>query len=799
MDLLKKLILGIRFTGLKNVLRTLRYALYRDRLEKQLPPESTEEKLPGRMGQYRSVPGGAEFQFEHAHLEVHFLKEDMVRITWTPGVLPVPYALAGTEYQPVQTILHDTGMTLSVGTSKLEVFVSEDGSLNYLDGNGNLLRSETPPLLTGSRWTLQSRTHADELIYGLGERAASLNLKGGSYRCWNTDPGGAYDRGSDPLYVGIPLYISKRPSGSYLLFYENSFDSTFTFPEADGETTVTFQGGALRSYFFPGELPELVTRYTELTGRSPLPPRWSLGFHQCRWGYETSQDVREVIDGFKQRGLPISAFHMDIDYMDGFRIFTYSPERYGNFPELVEKMHANDIKAVTIVDPGVMKDRDYRVFKSGLEQDVFCKTPAGKNFTGLVWPGWVHFPDFTFEKGRQWWGEQYEEFLNIGIDGFWHDMNEPANFTAWGEPTIPVNIQNELEGRGGDQRQAHNLYGLQMNRAGYEMLRKQRPDKRPWIVSRSGWAGLQRYSWNWTADIDSTWDNLRLTIPMVLNLGLSGVSYTGPDIGGFTGNPTPEMFTRWFQMAAFMPFFRNHAARGTDRREPWVFDDPIPGILKHFLELRGMLMPYIYSLAYESSQTGWPLNRPLSWYSDAPEALACDDQFFLGENLLIAPVYKEGAKQRSVYLPEGSWHNFWTGELLAGGQIITCAAPLEFIPVFVRSGCALPLKQDGHLLMRIYPSVEPEFRSSVYLDAGDGYGDYRLDTYSFGWEDTDLLISMNSQGNYQVESPEMLFEIVGLALRGVLVDGQEIAFNGSGFKSSPFERARILMQEQLKP
>lgn len=538
----------------------------------------------------------------------------------------------------------------------------------------------------------------------------------------NTDPGGHYAPGDDSLYLNIPLYISRAKQGCYLIFYENTHQGEFSFGEET--STVAFKGGMARYYFTSGTVDEVVERYTELTGRAPLPPRWALGYHQCRWGYKSAQDVREVVAGFKRHNLPLDAIHLDIDYMDGYRVFTVDEERFPDLAALTAELKEDGIHTVTILDPGVKVDPNYALYREGVERGLFCKTPKGKPLKAQVWPGMCHFPDFTNPETRKWWGEQYEGLLAAGVDGFWHDMNEPAAFVGWGAPSLPSVTRYSMENRGalhprldalhledecheddgesrtathsskrsamqffgGNHIEANNIYGLTMNRAGYEALRKLAPQQRPWILSRSGWAGMQRYAWNWTGDVGGSWATLRQTLVTMLNIGLSGVPYTGSDIGGFGGHPSAELFTRWFQMAAFTPFFRGHSATGTPRREPWVYGEPYTSIIRDFLHLRRRLMPYLYTLAEEAAQTGAPLMRPLFWHFPAMDGLSSsvDDQFMLGDSLLVAPVLEEGAKTRRMTLPPGVWYDWWEGTAHEGESQVTVPVTLARIPVFVR-------------------------------------------------------------------------------------------------------------------
>ena len=369
-----------------------------------------------------------------------------------------------------------------------------------------------------------------------------------------------------------------------------------------------------------------------------MPPRWALGFHYARWGLRTREEVEERVAGFLERGLPLRAVHLDIDYMRGYRVFTVDEGRYPDLQGLVRGFQEKGVRTVLILDPGVKAEKGFPPYEEGLREGLFCRLPSGEVVRGPVWPGLAAFPDFTDPKARAWWGEKLKGFLEMGVAGFWLDMNEPALFAAWGEPTLPASARHALEGQGGDHRLAHNLYGLLMARASWEGFRKHAPERRPFLLTRSGHAGVQRYAWTWTGDVESTWEGLRTTLRALLGLSLSGVYFVGSDIGGFSGNPSPELYLRWFQMAALTPFFRLHAARWTKRREPWRFGEEVLEGVRRAMALRESLLPYLYTLAHRASREGKPLLRPL-FLEGGPYT---EEAFLLGEALLVAPVLEEG-------------------------------------------------------------------------------------------------------------------------------------------------------------
>ena len=648
---------ALRTFGLGTAGRVVRFALNRDLQNRSYTVPQGATINPGLIIHTRLLPSGASFQFEHAEMEIAFLAPDLARITWqligNTLPLPVPYALSRTDWQPVTDRWQVDLEEMTFSTRAMHVSVQNDGGLIFRDSNGNNLREELPPEFYGNAVGQRVLLEPDTHIYGLGERTTSLNRRGEQstddpagtkiFRMWNTDPGGAYSAGTDPIYFNIPVYIALHSQGSYLAFYENSYPATFSFKTT---AEIHFDHGPLRYYIITGALQHLIERYTELTGRPPLPPRWVLGYHQCRWGYKTESDIRQIVQGFRENKLPLSAIHLDIDYMDGYRVFTVDRDRFPDLKKLTAELESDGIKTVTIIDPGIKKDSSFAIFRDGLQNNLYVKNANGKPSYGVVWPGWSAFPDFTDPNTREWWGSLYPHLCDLGVSGIWHDMNEPSSFAAWGDPTLPLTTHHEFDGRKGQHAEAHNLYGLLMARAGYEAMRQQNPDRRPWIFTRAGWAGTQRYAWSWTGDTETSWKTLRMTVPEIIGLGLSGIPFTGPDIGGFSAHPTAELYTRWFQLAAFLPFFRTHSSLALPPREPWVFGEPTTTIIRDFLHLRYQMMPFLYTQVWETCRTGHPFIRPVFWQDpDDARLWDIDDTFMLGEALLVAPVLEENASE----------------------------------------------------------------------------------------------------------------------------------------------------------
>lgn len=788
------------------------YSRWRDRVEREAvnqvsPPDASEVwSDPGKLIRAEAIQNGAYFYFDQAELEVYFLTPDFVRLDWKPNLAPIPYGIARQAWENVATQLEEASeswMVSSQDEAGLRVTIAINGGVTFTSADGKVLREDLPPQRQGEAWTHQAKLRSEEHIYGLGERAARLNLrspqpvkkkgaiehKSPAYRMWNFDAAGKYDVGADPLYIGIPVYLGLHQQGNYLVFYENSFDANFSF---DDLATAAFTGGALRYYFTAGSVTHLVERYTELTGRSPLPARWALGYHQSHWGYRTEEAVRLEYQNFEAYDLPLSAIHLDIDVQVGFRAFSIDPDRFPKLALFTQELATHDVRFITILNPGVKYSRKSNLFLEGRILDAFCKLPNGELVAGPVWPGWCVFPDFTNSLVRRWWSRQYEYLLDVGVAGFWHDMNEPAAFVLWGDRSLPPRAtQHWMEGRRGDHREAHNLYGLLQAQAGYESLRHYRPNQRPFIVSRAGWAGLQRYAWTWTGDVECTWTALKQTIATVVGLGLSGVPYSGPDIGGFQGNPSAELYLRWFQMSSFLTFCRTHSSNNAGHRAPWTYGEPTLSIIRQFLRLRYQLMPYFYTLSWEASQKGYPPVRPVFWAVPEDATLwGIDDAFLLGEALLVCPIFEEGGRSRQVTLPSGNWYHFWDDTLFVGGGEVTIEAPLEQVPLLVKAGSILPMEQKNCLTLHLYPPVEGTTERVLYSDAGDGYGDSRLDRFQLSKQGDEINLTWEQQGAYPFPYKEIRAQPHGIQVNQIWIDEQEVNPE-SCIAQAPFSHLRL--------
>jgi len=767
----KQAFVAFRMVGVGNAWRAWRYRRRKQALDAAYPADTTLQGV-GALHTVTETESGARLTFAFAALEITFLAADVVRLVWEPGTPPPPYAVPEPPSWPQpDVVLRRRREAWWLRTERLELEITNDG-LAFYTPKGDVLRREAWPSRRGDGWRQSAWLHPQAAVFGLGARASGPNLRPGSYRLWNQDPGGHYAPGHDPLSITMPVAWVLQPAGAYLIFYDNPAAGEVRLDDA---FHVRFDHGALIAYFITGEPAHIARRWAELVGAPFLPPRWALGYHQARWGYRTQREAEAVLDGFHQHRLPLDALHLDIDYMDHGRVFTVDRNRFPDLRGMAARSHTRGVHLVTILDPGVARARGYEIYQEGQAQGAFCRLPEGEVVHAPVWPGWCAFPDFTDPEVRPWWGKHVAAFVEAWrVDGLWLDMNEPAAFVDAGDPTLPLSTRHALEGAGSDHRAAHNLYGLQMARATYDALRRARPGKRPWVLSRSGWVGIQRYAWTWTGDTESTWPMLRTTVATVLGLNLSGAPFTGPDVGGFAGAPDGELYLRWLQLAAFLPFFRGHSAITSPPREPWTFGEPWISHARQTLRLRQRLLPYLYTLAWEAHTQGLPLVRPLWWYDPLEPAFwNVDDAFLLGQALLVAPALLPGQEERFVPLPWGGWYDFWRPtEMLYGPTEILLPTPLAHIPLLVRAGTLLPLEDaPTALTLWLGTPTEGEYRTHLYMDEGDGEGPSRLEIWTVRADGETVRLQREVQGEFPSPYKRLRLEVHGRAWTACEADG----------------------------
>ena len=529
-----------------------------------------------------------------------------------------------------------------------------------------------------------------ESFYGLGDKTGPLDKRSYEFEDWNSDIPDAHTDQFHALYKSVPFLICRKEEASYGLFYDNTFHGYFDLAKENSEyICFSADNGNLDYYFFGGNtIPKVISNYTLLTGRAPLPQLWTLGYHQCRWGYASAADIRSVAEKFRECDIPCESVQYDIDYMQGYRVFTWNEKDYGPAGELFEELGKKGFKPVVIIDPGTKREEGYFMYEEGTKNGYFFRTADNsEDYVNAVWPGDANYPDFGREEVREWWGDHHKFLLDMGVQGIWNDMNEPASFKG----PLPLDVIGHDEERQTTHDELHNVYGHFMAKATYNGIKKH-TGKRPLVITRACYSGTQKYSAVWTGDNQSLWDHLRLMIPQLCSLGMSGYTIAGTDIGGFGGDTTPELLSRWIEAAAFSTFFRNHSANGTIFQEPWQFGDEVADIYRKYVKLHYTFLPYIYDLLHEEQENGLPVMRPLVMhYEKDPMVYNMNDEFLVGEKLLVAPVVNPGEKVRKVYLPEGTWYSFWTGEKHEGKRFFLEEAPLDHCPIYVKAGSLLPI------------------------------------------------------------------------------------------------------------
>ncbi|MBL4651551.1 MAG: glycoside hydrolase family 31 protein, partial [Flavobacteriales bacterium] len=631
-------------------------------------------------------------------------------------------------------VIEKKGSEITLSTKALDlVFCQNTSKLTFRSKSGSIINEDSIPVSwIGTEGTVYKKLQEGERFVGLGEKVGPLDRRGTSYTNWNTDKF-AYDVEQDPLYLSTPFYIGIHNNLCYGIFLDNTHKTTFNFgASTDRFSWFSAEDGALDYYFIYGNtIAEIIEQYTWLTGRMQMPPKWSLGFQQCRYSYYPDTEVKQLAQTFRDKQIPCDVIYLDIHYMQDYKAFTFDSKRFPTPIDLTKELSDKGFKTVVIVDPGIKIEQGYDQFDTGKEQDVFVKYPDGEYYKGEVWPGESYFPDFTASKTRKWWGEQLKFYTEVGIKGIWNDMNEPA---AWGQ-CLPNNIEFEFESQRTTHREARNVYGMQMARATQEGVKNQLENERPFVLTRAGFSGIQRYSAVWTGDNVSSDEHMMLGVRLLNSMGLTGISFAGNDIGGFAGEATPDLYARWISIGAFQPFFRAHSVVNSRDAEPWCFGEEVEQIARNYTNLRYRLMPYLYSAFYQSTKTGIPVVRSLAIQFPHEEKVFdwnYQHQFMCGDSLLVVPV--ESTKEfTKVWLPEGNWYDLWTDQFYTGKQEIILECPKWRLPVFVKAGAVIPMQSqvqhlsenhDGNLKLHVY--LGDISNSHLYEDDGISY-DYQND------------------------------------------------------------------------
>ena len=703
------------------------------------------------------------------------------------------YAVQPGSARPEATVEHAADAVI-LSTPELTVAVNPDsGAITATNGAGVAFLHESANGYTtvdeGCRWQIE--LPREESCHGLGQRAFPLSLRDRKLGLWNYDAR-SYKPGADPLYLSVPFYLGHRPDVSYGIFWDNPARGSIDI-DSDNSELLTFESvrRPLDLYLISGDGPQqVVQRFAALTGHMEMVPLWALGYHQSRWGYRNEAQFRAVAATMREQRIPCDVLHFDIDYMSGFRVFTWDSTRFPSPKRLLSDLKKDGFQAVAILDPGVKVDPSYNVYAEGKERNLFLATADGGRLIREVWPGDAEFPDFTNPDCRTWWAGHAAEFCSAGFGGLWNDMNEPSTFTD--SRTIPDDTPHDWEGQGATHvGGGHAVFGMQMARASREGLASLNQDKRPFVISRAGYAGLQRFATTWNGDSLATWAHLQITIPQLLNLGISGIPFSGSDAGGFRGDPDSELYLRWMQLASMTPFFRTHSARTAKDRNPWSYDTQTTDRIREVVERRYRLLPYFYTQLQRACADGVPIVRPMFFERpDSAEYAHIDDQFMLGDHLLVAPIIEEGARSRTVELPPGSWYRFDNaGAALDGDRGLTDSAGLG-LPLYVRAGAVVPTwpvrqstsERVERLLLQVYAGSA---KSRLYEDAGDGYG-YRdgerlVSTFTTTLDGNRLTITRAQEGDFAVPYRRVEVQVGGFGprLTSVRQDGKSTTWSAN--------------------
>lgn len=693
-----------------------------------------------------------------ACLHLTVLQEGIVRLRYAPyGRFQKDFSYAiSPDFVPKASAANwkEKETHYEIETKQLVIQVQKANlKIRFSDKKGNILNEEE-----AFRWQ-ENITHGGENVFmakkiqsgevflGLGDKTGKLNLRGRKFENWGTDTY-AFGNQSDPIYKAIPFYIGVHQGLSYGIFFDNTFRTHFDFGYTqENITQFSAEGGEMNYYFiYNPTLTGIVEAYTELTGKPEMPPLWALGYHQCRWSYTPDTKVQEIAAELRKQAIPCDAIYLDIDYMDAYRCFTWHPTHFSNPQKLIADLSKNGFKTVVIIDPGIKVEEDYFVYMQGMDKGYFTSRADGNLMKGPVWPGYCHFPDFTNPEVRAWWCDLFETFLSTGVAGVWNDMNEPAifyidNFTQC-ERTFPDDARHDYDGNPCSHRKAHNIYGMQMTRATYEGVKKHRSGKRPFLITRATYSGGQRHSSVWTGDNYASWEHINIGNIQCQRLSVSGFSFAGTDIGGFVGDADGELYTRWLQLGVFHTLCRTHSSKDYASREPWTYGEPYTAIIRKFIELRYRWLPYHYTNFHKYSSQGSPILRPILFADSSDlQAIHQEDEFLVGDKVLVCPILKPLSVGRWVYLPKGEWFNYFTDESVQGGREVWVKTSLETIPVFIKAGTVLPhikpMQYVGEseieeIELHIYFKNGSE-QSELYWDTGEGYeyqtGKYRLSVF----------------------------------------------------------------------
>ncbi|NLR64824.1 DUF4968 domain-containing protein [Chitinophaga varians] len=676
----------------------------------------------------------------NAFAEVTVYSPSIIRVRMDKRPLPADFSYAVTAKPlPVKAQITQNNSEINIVTDSLKMRIQKAPfAVSFFSPSGDVISEDEAGLGTswiGDEVTTYKKMQENERFIGLGEKTGNLDRKGEGYTNWNSDVFG-YAANRDPIYATIPFYIGIHHQQNYGIFFDNSYQSDFNFGASNNRfSSFGARGGEMNYYFiYHPQMADIIRSYTSLTGRMPMPPLWSLGYQQNRYSYYPDTEVYRIAQTLREKKIPADGITLDIHYMDAYKLFTWNKDRFPDPAQLTGRLKDMGFRVTVIVDPGIKVEEGYHAYENGKKENIFIKYNDGQNYTGQVWPGWCHFPDFTSEKGRSWWKSQVKSYIRDGVSGIWNDMNEIA---TWGQK-MPNNVIFDYEGHPTTHLQAHNIYGLQMVRASYEGTREAL-QKRPFLLTRAAYSGSQRYSAIWTGDNRAEEDHMLLGVRLLNSLGVSGFPFAGMDVGGFTGNPSVGLYTRWMQIGAFIPYFRNHTGVNTKSAEPWAFGEEALEITRNYVNLRYHMLPYLYSTMYAASRTGMPVMRTLALQNTFDPQVydtRFQNQYQFGDAYMIAP-FESTKDFGSIYFPKGKWYNLYTDAVTTGGQDIITPLNIKTLPVYVKESSIVPMqslvqstreKPADTLFLHLYKGSQPN-TFVYYEDDGESFSYEKGDFY----------------------------------------------------------------------
>ncbi len=696
---------------------------------------------PGQLLHWKKESFGISGTTEQGKFLVTIYHDSVIRIQITREDFfeDFSYAVIASP-SAIQWEITDASEVISISTSKLVLIIHKNPlSFYFQNHQGEIINQDDKAFGTswiGEQVTTYKKLQEGERFIGLGEKTGPLDRKGFGYTNWNTDNFG-YTSGSDPLYCSIPFYMGIHHNLAYGIFFDNTHKTFFNFGASnDRFSSFSADTGEMNYYFMHGDsVRDILQQYTFLTGRMEMPPLWSIGYHQCRYSYYPDKEVLNVANTFREKDIPSDAIVFDIHYMEKYKIFTWNKKDFSDPGKLLSQLRQLGFNVVVMCDPGIKVEKGYKTYEDGLAQDVFIKYPDGKPYTGQVWPGWCHFPDFTSPATRTWWKDQFRDYVEMGVTGFWNDMNE---ISTWGN-MLPENIEMDFEGQKSTFRRGRNIYGFQMARSTYEGTKALLKNKRPFNLTRSGFSGIQRYAAVWTGDNVAYDEHMMLGVRLVNSMGLTGIAFAGYDVGGFVGDANTKLFARWISIGSFSPFFRGHSMINSRDSEPWSYGEEVEQISRNYIKFRYQLLPYLYSLFYEASENGMPVQRSLAidYTHDAKIYEAqFQHQYLFGPSIMVAPV--ESTKEFvKVYFPKGdAWYSLYDGKKFSANHETILECPLHRLPVFVKAGAIIPMQpviahtaeKREWLIIHLYAG-ETNNAFLFYEDDGSSF-DYQKGTFS---------------------------------------------------------------------